>query len=109
MQRLSFKVGGDKMQEAGVEIKKHIRELAFMGFVEVLMHIGTILKNFRICKKQIKAFDPDVIICVDYPGFNLRMATGARNMDIKLPITSPLRCGHGKKTGLKPCVALLTA
>ncbi len=76
--------GGDKMQEAGVEIKKHIRELAFMGFVEVLMHIGTILKNFRICKKQIKAFDPDVIICVDYPGFNLRMATWGKKHGYKI-------------------------
>ncbi len=66
--------GGDKMQAAGVELKKHISELAFMGFAEVLMNIGKIMKNFSLCKKQIQNFHPDVIICVDYPGFNLRMA-----------------------------------
>ena len=62
--------GGDKMQSAGVEIKKHIKDLAFMGFAEVVMNIGTILSNFKLCKQHIKAFQPDVVIFVDYPGFN---------------------------------------
>jgi lipid-A-disaccharide synthase len=76
--------GGDKMQAAGVEVQKHIRELAFMGFVEVLMNIGKILKNFSLCKKQILHFHPDVIICVDYPGFNLRMAKWGKIKGFKI-------------------------
>jgi lipid-A-disaccharide synthase len=76
--------GGDKMQAAGVEVQKHIRELAFMGFVEVLMNIGKILKNFNLCKKQILHFHPDVIICVDYPGFNLRMAKWGKIKGFKI-------------------------
>ncbi len=76
--------GGDKMQAAGVEVQKHIRELAFMGFVEVLMNIGKIVKNFSLCKKQILHFNPDVIICVDYPGFNLRMARWGKIQGFKI-------------------------
>lgn len=76
--------GGDKMQAAGVEVQKHIRELAFMGFVEVLMNIGKIIKNFSLCKKQILHFNPDVIICVDYPGFNLRMARWGKIKGFKI-------------------------
>lgn len=75
--------GGDKMAAQGVELHKHIRDLAFMGFVEVLMNIGTILKNFRLCKEQITAFDPDVVVLVDYPGFNLRMAKWAKGKGFK--------------------------
>ncbi|HOZ51956.1 MAG TPA: lipid-A-disaccharide synthase [Chitinophagaceae bacterium] len=76
--------GGDKMQAEGVEIKQHIRELAFMGFVEVLMNIRTIFKNFRLCKNQIQNFKPDTIILVDYPGFNLRMAKWAKLQGYKV-------------------------
>ena len=66
--------GGDKMQSAGAHVLKHIDELAFMGFVEVLANILTIWKNFKLCESQIKAFKPDAVILIDYPGFNLRMS-----------------------------------
>lgn len=75
--------GGDKMQAAGVEIKKHIKDLAFMGFAEVVMNIGTILSNFKLCKQHIKTFQPDVVILVDYPGFNLRMAKWSKQQGFK--------------------------
>lgn len=70
--------GGDLMEAAGVGIKKHIRELAFMGFVEVVKNLGAILRNFTLCKQQIGAFRPDTVVFVDYPGFNLRMAKWAK-------------------------------
>jgi len=75
--------GGDKMKAAGVDILKPITELAFMGFVEVLMNITSILKNFKTCKEQITNFQPDVVILIDYPGFNLRMATWAKKQGYK--------------------------
>ncbi len=65
--------GGDKMQAAGGEVVKHIRDLAFMGFFEVVKHLGTILNNISFCKKDIFAFKPDVVILIDYPGFNFRL------------------------------------
>ena len=70
--------GGDYMQQAGVEIKKHIKELSFMGFVEVVKNIFSIFRHFKEAKKQILAFHPDVLLFVDYPGFNLRMAKWAK-------------------------------
>jgi lipid-A-disaccharide synthase len=76
--------GGDDMATAGVELKKHIRELAFMGFVEVLANLPTILRNFSLIKKNISAFKPDVVILVDYPGFNLRMAKWAKQQGYKV-------------------------
>jgi len=76
--------GGDKMQAAGVEIKKHINELAFMGFAEVVMNLGKIMKNFSLCKNQITAFKPNIVICVDYPGFNLRMAKWGKDHGFKI-------------------------
>lgn len=76
--------GGDRMQTEGVTIQKHIRELAFMGFYEVIKNIRTILRNFKLCKEQITAFQPDAIIMVDYPGFNLRMAEWAHKQGIKV-------------------------
>ncbi len=66
--------GGDLMQEAGVDVVKHYRELAFMGFLEVAKNIRTILGNFKTCKEDILEYKPDAVILVDYPGFNLRMA-----------------------------------
>ncbi|MBL7943423.1 MAG: lipid-A-disaccharide synthase, partial [Flavobacteriales bacterium] len=76
--------GGDRMSAAGVEIVKHYRDLAFMGFTEVLKNIGTIMRNFRFCRQDISAFNPDVLILVDYPGFNLRMAKWAHQQGIKV-------------------------
>lgn len=66
--------GGDLMQKQGAVIRKHYRDLAFMGFAEVLMNLRTILRNFRLCKEHILEAKPDAVILVDYPGFNLRMA-----------------------------------
>src|SRR5258707_1484301 len=75
--------GGSLMQEAGAEIVKDYRDLAFMGFTEVIRNLPTILKNIRFCKSDILWFKPDVIIFIDYPGFNLRMAGWARKMGFK--------------------------
>lgn len=70
--------GGDLMAAEGGTPVKHYRDLAFMGFAEVIMNLRTILGNISFCKKDIKDFEPDVIIFVDYPGFNLRIAKWAR-------------------------------
>ncbi|HEX4372802.1 MAG TPA: lipid-A-disaccharide synthase [Puia sp.] len=76
--------GGELMEQAGAAVDKHYRELAFMGFTEVLMNIRTIFKNFKICKENILAFKPDVVILIDYPGFNLRMAKWAKLQNYKV-------------------------
>lgn len=65
--------GGDKMKAAGGQLVKHIKDLAFMGFWEVLKHLPTILSNLSFCKKDIAAFQPDAVILIDYPGFNFRL------------------------------------
>ncbi len=70
--------GGDLMQMAGGQLIKHYKEMAFMGFLEVLQNIRTIFKNIRFCKDDIQKFSPDVIIFIDYSGFNLRIAQWAR-------------------------------
>ena len=76
--------GGDLMQEAGGELVKHYRDLAFMGFAEVVKNLGTIFRNFRFCKKDIQAYQPDVVILIDYPGFNLRIAQWAKENGFKV-------------------------
>ncbi|MBL0154319.1 MAG: lipid-A-disaccharide synthase [Chitinophagaceae bacterium] len=76
--------GGDEMEAAGATIVKHYRELAFMGFAEVLMNLRTILRNLTFCKKDILAHKPDVLILIDYPGFNLRIARWAKTQGIKV-------------------------
>ncbi len=70
--------GGDLMQAAGGVLVKHYRDLAFMGFVEVIKHLGTILRNMRFCKKDMRSFNPDVVIFIDYPGFNIPIAEFAK-------------------------------
>lgn len=70
--------GGDLMQQVGGTLVKHYKDLAFMGFAEVITNLRTILKNIEFCKKDIKAFNPDVIIFIDYPGFNMRIAKWAK-------------------------------
>jgi lipid-A-disaccharide synthase len=70
--------GGDQMESAGAKLLVHYRELAFMGFTAVIKNLGAISRNFRLCKQQIKEFEPDVIIFIDYPGFNLRIARFAK-------------------------------
>jgi lipid-A-disaccharide synthase len=69
--------GGDRMTAAGAEVVKHYRELAFMGFTQVIMNLRTILRNIEICKRDIASFKPDALVLIDYPGFNLRIAEWA--------------------------------
>ncbi len=77
--------GGDLMEKvAGHPPVKHYRDLAFMGFLEVAMNLGTILKNIKFCKKDIAENLPDVLILVDYPGFNLRIADFAKDLGIRV-------------------------
>ncbi len=76
--------GGDKMEAAGATLVKHYRELAFMGFVEVIRHLGTIMKNIRFCKEDVLRFKPNVLVLIDYPGFNLRIAQWAKERGIKV-------------------------
>ena len=76
--------GGDKLKEQGVQIVKHIKDLAFMGFLEVIVNLPTILSNISFCKKDILAFSPDVLILVDYPGFNFRIAEFAKQNGIQV-------------------------
>lgn len=70
--------GGDKMEEAGGELVRHYKDLAFMGFAEVVRNLPAILRNFTFCKRDISEFKPDLVVFIDYPGFNLRMAQWAR-------------------------------
>lgn len=76
--------GGDKMQKAGAELVKHYRDLAFMGFTEVLMNLRTIFRNLAFCKEDILQNRPDALILIDYPGFNLRIAKWAKEQGIKV-------------------------
>lgn len=76
--------GGDLMNAQGGYQLKHIKELAFMGFREVLLNIRTIKKNFKLCFKDILSYSPDVLILIDYPGFNLRVAEFAYNNNIRV-------------------------
>ncbi len=75
--------GGDLMAAEGGQMVKHYRDTAFMGIFEVLMNLMTIFRNFRLCEKDILAYNPDVVILVDYPGFNLRMAKFAKKRGFK--------------------------
>lgn len=76
--------GGDLMEAEGGTIVKHYRDLAFMGFAEVLLNIRTITRNISFCKNDIVNYMPDVLILVDYPGFNLRIAAFAKEQGIKV-------------------------
>jgi lipid-A-disaccharide synthase len=75
--------GGSLMQEAGADIVKNYRDLAFMGFTEVIRNLPTILRNIKFCKTDILQFKPDVVIFIDYPGFNLRIAEWAHKTGLK--------------------------
>jgi len=76
--------GGDKMQAEGGELVKHYADMAFMGFTEVLMNLSTIFKNLKTCKNDILAWKPDVLILIDFPGFNLKIAEFAKKNGIKV-------------------------
>jgi lipid-A-disaccharide synthase len=74
--------GGDLMQKTGGKLVKHYRDLAFMGFIEVVMNLKTIFNNLKFCKKDILEFKPDVLVFIDYPGFNMRIAKWAKKLEI---------------------------
>ena len=74
--------GGDLMQNVGGTLVKHYRDLALMGFAEVIMNLRTILGNISVCKKDILQFQPDTLIYIDYPGFNMRIAKWAKKLGI---------------------------
>lgn len=76
--------GGDLMKDAGAKLVKHYRDLAFMGFTEVIKNLPAILNNLKFCKEDIRSFDPDVIVLIDYPGFNLRIAEWAKAKEYKV-------------------------
>ena len=76
--------GGDLMEDAGAKLLRHYRDTAFMGFVVILKNLKTISENLEQCKKDISEFSPDVVILIDYPGFNLRIAQFARGEGFKV-------------------------
>ncbi len=76
--------GGDQMKAQGVTLVKHLRHMAFMGFVEVVANLRKVLGNISECKKDIASFRPDAVILVDYPGFNLRIAKYAHDKGFKV-------------------------
>ena len=76
--------GGDLMQQQGAELVKHYRDLAFMGFIEVVANLNVILSNIKFCKNDILNYKPDAVILIDYPGFNLRIAEFAHKEGFKV-------------------------
>ena len=76
--------GGDKMNIEGVEIVKHINQLSIMGFTEVIKNLSVIKRNLNFCKNDIISFNPDAIILIDFPGFNLKIAKFAKEKGIKV-------------------------
>ena len=77
--------GGDLMQAVGGTLLKHYREMAFMGIIPVVLHLRTILRNMKTCEKEIEHFNPDVVILVDSPGFNLKIARYVKTK-LRLPV-----------------------
>ncbi|MBE76383.1 MAG: lipid-A-disaccharide synthase [Candidatus Marinimicrobia bacterium] len=82
-----FGNGGDKMAESGVKIIHHINDLSIMGFVEVIKHFPRLLRIMKETLSAIKNINPDRIILVDYPGFNLRLAKKIKNLNMDIPVT----------------------
>lgn len=74
--------GGDLMQAEGGTLVKHYADMAFMGFVEVVVNLNTILKNMKACKQDIAAYKPDVLVLIDFPGFNLKIAEYAKSVGL---------------------------
>ncbi|MEN9488984.1 MAG: hypothetical protein RL494_1249 [Bacteroidota bacterium] len=75
--------GGDLMQQTGGTLVKHYRDLAFMGFLEVVLNLKTILNNIKICKADILDFQPDALVFIDYPGFNMRIAKWSKKLGMR--------------------------
>jgi len=82
--------GGDLMEQEGGVLVKHYKDLAFMGFVEILMNLRTILRNMDFCKDDILQYQPDALILIDYPGFNLRIAKWAHEQKVEQQKTRPI-------------------
>lgn len=76
--------GGDKMQAQGGKLVKHYREMAFMGFTEVILNLRIVFKNLKACKQDILTYQPDALILIDFPGFNLKIAEFAKQQGIKV-------------------------
>ncbi len=76
--------GGDRMADAGATVVKHYRDLAFMGFWEVAKNLRTIWRNLHFCQRDIEAFQPDAVVLIDYPGFNLRIARWAKKRGFRV-------------------------
>jgi len=76
--------GGDLMQAEGGRLVKHYADMAFMGFVEVIANLRTVLGNLKSCKQDILAYKPDVLVLIDFPGFNLKIAEFAKQQGIKV-------------------------
>ena len=76
--------GGDLMEAVGGEMIKHYKDMAFMGFLEVALHLRQVLNNIKICEIDLLLYEPDVLILIDYPGFNLRIAEFAHEHGIKV-------------------------
>lgn len=96
--------GGNEMSKVGVEISVGLDKLSIMGFVEVIKHLGTIRQNFKIAKEEIVQFNPDAVIFIDFPGFNLRMARWAKKRDFKVfYYIAPMvwAWGKGRISGIK--------
>ena len=78
-------LGGDLMQAAGGTLVKHYQEMAYMGFIPVLMNLRTILRNMKTCREDIRTYQPDVVILIDYPGFNLKIAKYVKTQ-LQIPV-----------------------
>jgi lipid-A-disaccharide synthase len=89
--------GGDLMEAEGAHVVKHYRDLAFMGFIEVIANLKTILRNIKACKEDILTHKPDAVILIDYPGFNLRIGTFCSNITFLFSIIFRPKYGPGKK------------
>ena len=76
--------GGNLMETANATLRKNYKDLAFMGFIEVVKNLPTIFKNLQFCKQDILEFKPDILVLIDYPGFNLRIAEFAKQNGIKV-------------------------
>lgn len=87
------------MATAGGSLVKHYKDMAYMGFIPVLLHLRTIFRNMDLCKKDIVQWNPDVLILVDYPGFNLKIAEYIKaHTNIPIFIISLLKSGLGRST-----------
>ena len=90
-------VGGDLMEAAGMTLDRHFKDVAYMGFVEVILHLRKIMQHLNFTVDQVKSFQADALILIDYPGFNLRLAKRVRAFSPKSSIIYPPRFGHGKR------------